>query len=197
MSLTEERLTARGEAKKMVGQKTTERFDVVRSESTLTFSAMSNVHPVHGKATDLDGFIEAVWNANGTVALDPMPRMHLGFTVDFMRTGNDMQDREMAKLIDSKRFPKIAGDLRELRPGAAPRRFVAAGDITLAGLARRYEGELSVERDGSRVALDGDVNVDVRDFGLKAMNLLVLSVAPIVKVRLRLVAVKAAARPAS
>ena len=36
--------------------------------------------------------------------------------------------------------------------------------------------------------LDGEVKIDVRDFGLKPMKLLVLSVAPLVRVRLHLVA---------
>ena len=39
---------------------------------------------------------------------------------------------------------------------------------------------LRLERDGERVILDGELNVDVRDFGLKPMKLLVLSVAPLV-----------------
>lgn len=163
---------------------------VVGAESSLTFSAMSTMHQAHGKATDLTGYIAAAWNGADALVLDPAPQMHVGCTVDFLRTGNEMQDREMAKLIDSKRFPKIAGDLRALRPGAAHRRFIAVGDITLAGLARRYEGELRVQRDRARVALEGELEVDVRDFGLKPINLLVLSVAPVVKVRLRLVAEK-------
>ncbi|MGA2760199.1 MAG: hypothetical protein ABSF08_07785, partial [Candidatus Cybelea sp.] len=93
--------------------------------------------------------------------------------------------------IDSKRFPKVAGDLRMLSSGTVRGRYSAAGQITLAGLARRYEGEFRLERDGQRVSLDGELKIDVRDFGLKPMKLLVLGVAPLVRVRLRLVATKA------
>lgn len=96
----------------------------------------------------------------------------------------------MWKLIDSKRFPRIAGDLREFSPGSLRGRYTGAGQITLAGLSRRYESEFRLERDAARVILDGEVNVDVRDFGLKPMKLLVLSVAPLVRVRLHLVAMR-------
>ena len=47
--------------------------------------------------------------------------MHVEFKVESLRTGNDLQDREMWKLIDSKRFPRIAGDLREFSAGFAAR----------------------------------------------------------------------------
>jgi hypothetical protein len=168
-----------------------ERYDVVASDSSLTFFAMSSAQAAYGKTTDLDGFIDAAWNADGSLAPEPSPRMHLEFKVESLRTGNDLQDREMWKLIDSKRFPKIAGDLREFSPGPVRGRYVAAGQITLAGLARRYEGEFRLQRDGRRVTLDGELSIDVRDFGLKPINLLVLSVAPQVRVRLHLVTTRA------
>ena len=165
-----------------------ERYEVVSADSSLTFFATSTLYPVYGKATDLSGYVEAAWNVDGTLANEPPPKMHVELKVESLRTGNELQDREMWKLIDSKRFPKIAADLRELGAGSSPSRYAAAGQITLAGLARRYEGELQPERDGTHVKIAGDINVDVRDFGLKPMNLLVLSVAPLVRVRLYLVA---------
>ncbi len=165
-----------------------ERFAVVSAESSLTFFATSTLFPVYGRATEMSGYVEAVWNENGTLAVHPLPKMHLELKVEGLRTGNELQDREMWKLIDSKRFPKIVGELRELSPAASPGRYNAAGQITLAGLARRYEGELLPTRSDEYVRIAGDIKVDVRDFGLKSMNLLVLSVEPLVRVRLRMVA---------
>jgi hypothetical protein len=164
-----------------------ERFEVLSADSSLTFFAMSSVQSVYGKTAELSGFIEAAWNADGTLVLNPSPRMHVEFQVESLRTGNELQDRGMWNLIESKRFPKVAADLRDAKPGAARGRYTASGQVTLAGLARGYEGEFALERDGNRVIVDGDINVDVRDFGLKPMNLLVLNVAPLVKVRLHLV----------
>jgi hypothetical protein len=167
-----------------------ERFAVSSEDSSLTFFATSTLFPVYGKATELSGHVEAAWSEQRTLSLAPEPRMHLELRVESLRTGNELQDREMWNLIDSKRFPKILADLRELGTGPLPGRYAAAGQITLAGLARRYEGELAIARDGARLTVGGDINVDVRHFGLKPMNLLVLSVEPLVRVRLNLVAVK-------
>ncbi|HKU82214.1 MAG TPA: YceI family protein [Candidatus Tumulicola sp.] len=166
-----------------------ERFEVASADSSLTFFATSSLFPVYGKAGDLNGYVEAVWR-DGALAIDPKPKMYVEFKVENLRTGNDLKDREMWKLIESKRFPKVAGELREIGTGALPGRYAAAGQITLAGLARRYDGELLPTRAGDVVRVAGDINVDVRDFGLRSMSLLVLSVEPLVRVRLRLVARK-------
>jgi polyisoprenoid-binding protein YceI len=168
------------------------RYAVSSSEATLTFQARSTLHAVHGKATRLNGDIEAAWNPDGTLAEQPAPKMHVDFPVEGLSSGNSLQDREMWKMIDSKRFPRIAADLRDIRAAAAPRRYAARGDITFAGRSRMYDGEIALAHDGDRVTIDGELTVDIRDFGLKAPNLLIVKVDPIVSVRLHLVATKVA-----
>jgi len=189
MTVIEERSLGRSEGD---GMPVTERFDVVPTDSSLTFFAMSTVQSAYGKTTELSGHIDAAWKPDGTLAGEPAPHMHLEFKVESLRTGNELQDREMWKLIDSKRFPKISGDLREFSAGGTRGRYAAAGQITLAGLARRYESEFTLDYDPKRVILDGEVKIDVRDFGLKPINLLVLSVAPLVRVKLHLVTARSA-----
>lgn len=169
-----------------------ERYAVSPSDSSLTFEARSTLHPVHGKAANLDGYIEAACDTDGTLVTEPAPRMHVEFPVEQLRSGNGMQDREMWKLIDSKRFPRIAADLRELRAVSLPGRYAASGEVTLAGRSRKYDGEFAFSRTGDRVTIEGELNVDIRDFGLKPPSLLIIKVDPIVKVRLHLVATKAA-----
>lgn len=190
MIVIENRLHGQGQMKAIPEELRSERFEVVSGESSLTFFATSQLFPVYGKAMEMSGCVEAAWNPNGTLALHPPPAMRLEFKVESLRTGNELQDREMWKLIDSKRFPRIVGELDELSRGALHGRYTAAGQITLAGLARRYEGELLPSRAGEYVRIRGDINIDVRDFGLKSMKLMVLSVEPLVRVRLRLVARK-------
>jgi hypothetical protein len=190
VTIIEDRRYERGQIETMPEILSQERFEVASADSSLTFFATSSLFPVYGKATEMSGYVEGAWNGDGTLAVGPAPRMYLEFKVESLRTGNELQDREMWKLIDSKRFPKIVAELRQLSGGALPGRYTAAGQITLAGLARRYEGELTASRGGEDVRVGGDMNVDVRDFGLKSMNLLVLSVEPLVRVRLRLVARK-------
>jgi polyisoprenoid-binding protein YceI len=167
------------------------RYSVSTRDSSLTFEARSTLHGVHGKATGLEGFIDATWEPDGSVAAEPQPRMHVELPVEQLRSGNAIQDRETWKMIDSRRFPRISADLRELRPAAVAGSYAATGEVTLSGRSRRYEGELTLTRDGERIVVVGELSVDVRDFGLKPPNLLIVKVEPVVRVRLHLVATKA------
>jgi hypothetical protein len=168
------------------------RYSVSASDSWLTFEARSTLHGVHGKASDLSGSVEVARNEDGSIAAEPVPKMHVEFPVEQLRTGNGMQDREMWKVIDSKRFPRIAADLRELRPGMSPGRYGAGGDVTMSGRARRYDGECTISADGDGITIEGDLSVDIRDFGLTPPKLMIIKVDPVVRVHLHLVAMKAA-----
>jgi hypothetical protein len=167
-----------------------ERFEIVSADSSLTFYATA-AQSAYGKSRGLTGYIEAMWDQDGTLMRDPEPQIHVEFSVETLRTGNDLQDGEMWKLIDSKRFPKIAGDLQRFDGEPQRGRYFGSGRITLAGLARTYEGEFTLDRDQRRAVLDGELQIDVRDFGLKPVKLLVLGVAPLVRVRLHVVAARA------
>jgi hypothetical protein len=167
-----------------------ERFEVDSAKSTLTFFVRTTTSSVSGKATGLAGSIDCAWSAAGIIAETPAPKMHVEFQVEGMRSGNDFKDKEMWKLIDSKRFPKIAADLLTIRPNSKAGTYTASGKITLAGLAKTYEGIFSVERLGNNVTLDGYLEVDVREFGLKPVKLLALSVEPVVKTHLHMIATR-------
>ena len=168
---------------------TGQRLDVDNKASSLTFFATASGNKsVFGKAAELSGHAEIAWDARDAIAADPRPRMHVEFLVENLRSGNELKDREMWKMIDSKRFPKISADLTELSLLALPGSYNATGQITMAGLSRKYDGKFSVKRDAGRLVLDGYLQVDVRDFGLKPVKLLTLSVEPVVKVHLHLVA---------
>ena len=165
------------------------RCDIISKESSLTFFASASGNKsVFGKASELDGFVELGWDAHDVIAADPAPKMHVEFLVEHLRSGNEIKDHEMWKMIDSKRFPKIAADLTEIKLLAMPGSYNASGQITLAGLARKYDGQFTVKHLGEKFVLDGYLQVDVRDFGLKPVKLLTLSVEPLVKVHLHLVA---------
>lgn len=166
------------------------RYAVTPATSSLAFEARSTLHSVHGTAADLSGFIEVTWSADGTFVTDSAPKMHVEFPVESLRTGNGLQDREMWKVVDSKRFPRVAGDLRDLPPASTSGTYAATGDITLAGRSRQYQGELTFTHEGDGLTIDGEVSVDIRDFGLKPPSLLMMKVDPVVQVRLHLVATK-------
>jgi len=116
--------------------------------------------------------------------------MHVEFAAEGLHTGNALQDRELYKLIDSRRFPLIAADLRELTPEAAPGRYAASGDITFVGRKRSYAGAMAVTHDDVRVTIEGELTFDIRDFGITPPRILMAKVYPDVKVRVRLVAAR-------
>ncbi len=169
-----------------------ERYAVSPSDSWATFEGRSSLHGLKGKAVGLGGYVEANWNDDGSLATTPAPRMHLDIPVANLRSGNAMFDRETWKLIDSNRFPRIAADLRELQAALGPNRYRAGGDVTLAGRSRKYDGELTFAHDEDNVTIDGELRIDIRDFGLKPPNLLIIKVDPVVKAVLHLVARKTA-----
>jgi hypothetical protein len=84
-----------GEDKSMLEGVLEERFEVVGARSSLTFFATSATQSAYGKTTELSGYIYAAWNPDGTLSGEPVPRMHVEFKVESLRTGNDLQDREM------------------------------------------------------------------------------------------------------
>ncbi len=142
---------------------------------------------MHGSAKNVTGFVEADFSSEA-LTTEPAPKMHLEVPVEQFRSGNALQDREMWKLIDSRRFPTIMADLRSLEQDGAPNTYKAGGDVTLAGRQRHYDGALTVTRDGDNLKVEGDLVIDIRDFGLQPPRILMVKVEPKVKVHLRLVA---------
>jgi hypothetical protein len=172
----------------MLESKACRRYDVVSEESTLTFTVKSTLHSIVGKADGLRGYIEATWDDDGGLEADAPPKMHVEFPVERLRSGNKLQDRETWRMIDSGRFPLILADLSGIHPSEGKGSYRADGQITLAGRVRNYGGAMAVARDGDRMTVDGELVVDIRDFGLKPPNLIFLKVDPVVNVRLHLVA---------
>lgn len=168
------------------------RFDVASAESTLLFEARSTLHPVHGHAAELTGYVEINAEAGDALDAGPPPKMHVEFPVEQLRSGNALQDREMWKLVNSKTFPRIAADLRDFAPASGAGRYRASGDITFVGRSRRYSGEVTVDRAPQRITIDGEIDVDIRDYNLRPPNLVLVKVEPVVHVRLHLVAKRAA-----
>jgi hypothetical protein len=168
------------------------RYVVSPLKSSLTFEARSTLHTMRGNATGLSGQVDFALMPDGTIGTEPAPKMHVEFPVENLKTANPLQDREMWKLIGKGTYGRIAADLRELAAANGPNQYGAAGDITLAGRARRYNGTLSIDNDEESLTIDGDLSVDIRDFGLRPPSLLILRVDPVVKVHLQLVAARAA-----
>lgn len=170
----------------MYASRTCNRYVVRAGASTLDFEAKSSLHPVRGRARDLAGYVDACCDG-ATFVVDPVPTMHVEFPVERLTSGNAVQDREMWKLLDSRRDPIVRADLRDLRPNDM-KSYAASGEITLCGRPRRYEGTLDIVCDAHEVTIEGSLRVDIRDFGIVPPRFLMFSVQPEVTIRLHLVA---------
>ncbi len=154
----------------------------------MEFEASATLHGMRARASQLSGYVEADLKSDGTIVTQPPPAMHVEFGVEQLRSGNALADREIWKLIDSKRFPKILADLRDVEPLPARGRYRAQGDITLSGRSRKYGGDLSIAAADGRLTIDGNLTLDIRDFGLKPPKLLMMKVDPILRATLHVVA---------
>jgi polyisoprenoid-binding protein YceI len=104
-----------------------------------------------------------------------------------LKSGNAIEDAELQRRIDARRYPIIVGEVRTattLDEG----RIRVEGDLTFHGVTRSVTGELHVARDGDNLRIEGEHVFDVREFGIKPPRILMLRVEPEVRVTIDLVA---------
>ncbi|MGZ4764374.1 MAG: YceI family protein [Ilumatobacteraceae bacterium] len=165
------------------------RYRIIPSKSRVWIDARSNVHPIHTEAGGLEGWLE-LSSSNGKVNGNRTPRGHLEFPIDNLKSGNPLEDREMRRRTDARRYPTISGDLKAMKQTGDTSRYLVSGDLTFRGVARTYEDEMTVEIDGGTVNLAGQSTFDIRDFGMEPPRILMLRVQPEVTVRVEIVAEK-------
>ncbi|MGH8899700.1 MAG: hypothetical protein ACRDZ4_22385, partial [Egibacteraceae bacterium] len=75
--------------------------------------ADSIVHPIYSEASGLQGEI-VVEVTDGRRDLSSTPKMRRELPVDRLQSGNAMQDKELRRRIDARRYPTILGEAREV-----------------------------------------------------------------------------------
>lgn len=164
------------------------RFRIDPGRSHVRTESRTSVHPIHGRADGLEGDIE-VRLTGGQVDLSEPPSIRVELDVDRLKSGNSLQDNEMLRRINARRFPTIAGEVREMKPLDSSGRYEVAGDLTFHGVTRPEEGVVTLEvRDGRTLIIEGERTFDVREFDIEPPKFLMLRVHPEVAVQLRLVA---------
>ena len=167
------------------------RYRIDPARSRVAIDATSSLHPIHSETDGLEGWLELDVDGRGLVSTDTAPRAHLELPVDRLRSGNSMEDRELRRRIDARRFPSIAGDLIAMEPLGADGRYRVRGDVTFKGVTRTREDEMTVSADGDAgLRLQGSSVFDIRDFGMEPPRILMFKVAPDVTVTVDIVARK-------
>jgi polyisoprenoid-binding protein YceI len=166
------------------------RFVIDPQRSRVWIEAQSNVHPIHGEATGLQGHLE-LGVADGELDPATPAEMHIELPVAELRSGNQLQDREMHRRIDADRFRTIRGDAREVQ-AVDGRRYRITGDVSFHGATRTMAGDVRIEAPDDRtLVIEGEQIFDIRDFNLRPPRVLMFRVEPEVKVRVRVTAERA------
>jgi YceI-like protein len=165
------------------------RFAIVPDRSRVWIEARSSLHPIHSTTSGLDGWLE-VEIAGGRVAASETTRGWLELAVDLLSSGNPINDREMRRRIDARRYPTITGELTGIED-ADDGGYQVRGDLTFRGVTRSYQGPMDiVPLDDGSLRLEGERVFDIREFGMQPPRILMLRVYPDVSVRVSIVAEK-------
>jgi polyisoprenoid-binding protein YceI len=161
-------------------------FRIDPRQSRVWIEARSSMHPIHGEAQGLEGSIEAAL-ADGRIDLAEGPKVHIQLPVTNLQSGKRLEDAEMMRRIDARRFPTIRGETTEFKENGGSYRV--RGDLTFHGVTRPVEGEVTVTcPDASSLVIEGEQTFDIRDFGVEPPKILMLRVHPDVRVRVKVVA---------
>lgn len=165
------------------------RYRIVPERSRLWIEAKSTLHPIHTETEGLEGHIELDTSSDGSPVFGEPPVGKLSLAVTRLRSGNILEDRELQRRIDARRFPTIDGMLTTARRVDGTQRYLVSGDLAFRGVARECRDELTVEViDERTVKLEGQSTFDIRDFGMEPPKILLLRVEPQVSVRIEVIA---------
>ncbi len=83
-------------------------FRIDPNRSRVWIEARSSMHPIQGEAEGLEGSIEAEV-AEGRIDVTREPRIQIELPVEKLRSGKKLEDSEMLRRIDARRYPRITG----------------------------------------------------------------------------------------
>lgn len=154
------------------------RRTIVPDRSQVWIDGSSSVHPIRASATGLDGWIE-LDDSTGALCAGVVE-----IAVEHLSSGNALVDRETRRRIDARRFPVIRGAVSSVT--GDPQHPAVEGRIDFRGESCEVTGELTVERTGTTVVVEGRQTFDVRDWSLKPPRLGLLRVHPDIEVRVHI-----------
>ena len=117
------------------------RYRIVPPRSRVWIDARSNVHPIHTEADGLEGWVELDID-DGTVNVDQTPRGHLEYPVENLKSGNALEDRELRRRIDTRRYPTITGELKYLIPDPGDLSKMTDTGTSASGIAADDQGNI-------------------------------------------------------
>ena len=165
------------------------RYRIEPKRSRVWIDARSSLHPIKRTTDGLEGHID-LETGDGVVDVGASPAGRLSLPVGRLSSGNKLEDRELQRRIDARRYPTIDGVLTDIRTGDDGG-YLVSGELTFRGIARQVEDEMTIDIvDDRTVHLAGRSQFDIRDFGMEPPRILMLKVEPRVDVRVDIVATR-------
>src|ERR1017187_9890142 len=132
------------------------RYVISPERSHMWLDARSNVHPIHSSTDGVEGYVELELASDGGLDVAVSPSGELTLAVDRLSSGNRLEDRELHKRIDSRRYPTISAVLQTMKPSGVAGSYVVSGVVTFRGVSCAHEDVMSVSHlDDQTIKLDG------------------------------------------
>lgn len=164
------------------------RFRILPASSSVSTEMRSSVHRLHAETRSLGGTIEGEFDENGKPRFELPHRARIEVPIDSMRSGNRLQDMEMHRRLDPRKFPLIEVIVDRAWPLEGDARGRATFRVTAHGRTQSFEEGFRMRLEGRRLVIEGEHTFDMRDFDVKPPRFLALKVEPEVTVRARIVA---------
>jgi polyisoprenoid-binding protein YceI len=165
-------------------------FTVASGDSVVRIHATSNVHPIDGETTALEGEV-GLFFTGGEPDLSRPLEAEVRLQVSDLGSGNIAYDTEMRRRLESRRFPGITGRLTTAEAIERKHRYLVRGDLTFHGVTRPVEADMTVTiEDGGPLRARWEQTIDIRDFDVKPPRILMFKVDPEVRIRIDLVATR-------
>jgi polyisoprenoid-binding protein YceI len=162
------------------------RFEFDPTASLMSLEGRSTLHLIHAEAVGLTGWIEANIALDTGQAAVQSGRLRVPLTE--LSSGNALYDAELRRRLDVRRYPEATGMMSDWQPTGRPGTYRVKGDVTLRGVTRSVEDDMSLSMEDDRtVILSGTRVFDVRDFGMDPPRLLAVRVHPEVTISVALV----------
>jgi polyisoprenoid-binding protein YceI len=165
------------------------RYRIVPERSRVWIDGRSTLHAIHSSTDGLEGFIELEPDDEGGITHATPPAGKLSFPLARLSSGNALEDGELRRRIDTRRFPTLDGVVTGMERVDGVQRYRVSGDVAFRGVVQACSDEMTLEVvDDRTVRLEGRSTFDIRDFGMEPPRLLMVRVEPEVVVRVEIIA---------
>jgi polyisoprenoid-binding protein YceI len=166
------------------------KYRIEPEHSELFVEARSNIHPIEIRTQGLSGTIDLDVRA-GHLDLSTAPRATLEVAADCLRSGIDLYDKEIHRVIDVRRHRSVSARLHETHE-IAPGRYRVTGSLSIRGVTREIGGEVTLHvRDGDdSLEIEWASTLDTREFHIAAPKILMLEMQPMINVWAKIRAVR-------